>query len=1386
MPLTETEWGLVTKWVSEYFLDTPDPHDRLAQNGFSPEFIGNLPLTNKSWDNAVTLVRASRGEIGEQLHLLNVLVSLDQLSSLPAGTEADGFRARLLEDANVHASAPDHSLACVLKNGTEVFIDRADLRARLREILDDPETAVLVVDGEADSGRSYTYNLIRHLGQHRGFRPVRVTLSRTSTAAQLVRRLAEFVGDRDPGISPLNTTQLNDPLPCVDDAVRRIVSRATAADERFWLVLDECDKVDTNSDVWDCIGQLAQAIYDYTPVQEETVPRLVLLGYGPTMRQLPHDLRNNIYRDTARVAGPDDLDTFFRTFFAQTPGPGGTAGPRDTAGIAALTDAAVAAILVAAQQPGDDSYMRKICTAAERTVRLYRSLGSGEDLEARLRGELLVAGAGTAPAVPDSRRAYREAASLLSGFDPTQLRLPGEGTSSGRAALELVHDCRTLGTQPRAGWVLRQEVREAALRGLAGPEAARLGLEANLGQVPGGPGPERFALAYLSGSPPALGEQDVDGLVGILQAVLWLVQIPHTTGIPDPEHVQRLLERARLRQPLERLVRGRFCGRAAELDELRAYVGLPPASPPREPPAPTAVPLSQPPGRSPVGGDLPGKETEDPPLLIHGLGGMGKSTLLARFLLDLPYDFPFAYVDFERPTLSVHEPVTLVADIARQLGVQYPEHRTAFDALAGECEETARTQREEQNTVDELYQLSTTRSGAGRGAAEQFHSRARARETDLVRRVCACLVQAVADAGGGADAGPPLVIVIDSFEEAQYRANPVLGRMWAIWSALHEGYPRLRFIVAGRAGVHHPAQVAEPRTIALGDLEPDAAVELLVSCGVEDEGVARALAERIGGHPLSLKLAAHAAVLAHQEAGPLGELVESLPARRRYFYRKVDQMLVQGILYDRILKHIADAEARALAQAGLALRTITPDLVRDVLAPACGLDVDSPERARRLFGRLARLDLMEPAGPGALRHRSDLRAIMLRLSDTARTDMMRTVGQRAVEYYAAREGLEARAEEIYHRLRLNENPRSVEQRWEEGVERYLERADQDMTSRSAAFLTGRLGGHLPDEALHEADQEDWERIAAREVEDLLAQGLTDEAAARLAERRPWTPGSPLDPLLVETLARSGRRTEARDTAQEAVDRAEEAGDVDAQLELLLLSARLAEEDGDVPGAERDLAEAEDIATGLGRDFDALAATLARARLAAPREGGADIDRRLARQLRQLPDEALAEQPVLVRAVAAEVSRHDPAALGHTLDVVGLPDADNGALDGLADTIVRVLAEQPELQLAVTKILENAVGPVTPARSVEQQLPPAPPQPSMADMLREARDRGTLDALARRLLVLHDHSGALVSGVATAMGAGGPCPAPSAPQRTTETAETAEAADTAERNGPRAA
>ncbi|MFD7627344.1 AAA family ATPase [Streptomyces sp. NPDC059851] len=1358
MPLRDTEWILVTEWVRDHLLDTPDPHNRLTGRGFSRKFVGSLELTPVAQVNAENLVRASRGTIDSQVFLLGVLVVLSDLVVLPDIEKAREFLARLEEDRRVHVSDQDPFLAGLLRSGAEVFVDRADLRERLREFLADPELTVLAVDGEPDSGRSYTYNLIRYLGQHCGFRPVRITLTQTMTAAQVIRRLGGYVMDwRDPA-SLLNAAQLNDPQSWMDDAVHELIARATMVPERLWFVLDDCDRLDAGSDVWDCIGRLAQAVFDSAPGPDETVPRLVLLGYGPTMPQLPYDVRKNVCQDTARTAGPDDVEAFFRQFFTDPP------VSDDEAELAALVELSATAVVDAAQAPGEGSYMRRLCEAAETVVRTHRSLSPGEDFATRLHGQLLT-GTGAQPAapVPDTGRAYREAACLLTGFDPAQLRLPGEAAPTGGARLELVQDCTVLTLRPAPRWTLKEEVRQAALRGLAGPEAARRVLEANLDLVPEGPGPERIALAFLSGEPPERdtgtadgADEDPDVLVDTLLAVLWLAQVPGTTGLPDPEQVQRRLERARLLQPLRHLVRKPFCGRAAELEQLRAYAL-----------------------------DDTGGPVERPPLLIHGLAGIGKSTLLATFLLnirdDVPGGFPFAYIDFERPTLSVHEPVTLIAEAARQLGIQYPDHRAAFDALAGECEETARTQREEQNEVDELYKVSTTRSGAGRASAERFNTLARERETALIRRGAELVRQAVGASPGTPD--PPLVIAVDSFEAAQYRANPVLGRLWAMWVALQEAYPRLRWIVAGRAPVNHPSQATEPCIIALGELEPDAAVELLTTCGIEDPSVARMLAERVGGHPLSLKLAAHAAV-AEQWAGSVRELMESLdglPAARRGFHHDVDRTVVQGALYDRILKRIPKPDVRALAQAGLALRTITPALIREVLAEPCGLSVASGEEARRLFGGLARLDLIEPAGPGALRHRSDLRSILLRQADSARTGLMRSVGQRAVAYYAAQEGLAARAEEIYHRLRLNENPRAVDERWQPGVERHLGNAIEDMAPRSAAFLSGHLGGHTPEGVLHGADQEDWEEITAKEVDDLLRQDLTEEAAARLAERRPWTPGSPLYPLLATTLERRGQLEEARAVAEGAADIAEEARDADAQLELLQLCGRLAEQDDDLGEAEHDFAEAEALATALGRPFEAMGVMLDRAGVTLSPERTAEIRDGLAQRLRMLPDKALAEHPVLVRNVAAAVGRWHPEALDRVLRGVGLPEVGDSALDALAERIDGAVARQPDLGPALGEILRDAADPVNAAHV------------STTGDLREARSRGYLDELARRLLVLRDPSGELVAGVAAAMGSGTPVDALGKGDRRGPAASMAVAPgppDTpttpVERNGPRAA
>ncbi|MFF1506720.1 trypsin-like peptidase domain-containing protein [Streptomyces sp. NPDC058326] len=1347
MPLTETEWGLVAGWVRDHLLDSPEPCERLLGAGLPADFVDDLPLTPDPDRNALLVVAAARRDVAHQRRLLSVLAGLDPLSSIDEphaferGTEARNLLTRLRDDERLLRSSRDPLDSLLLKHGAAVFLDRSELREKLRGFLADPERTVLIVDGPEDSGRSYTYELIRHLGQHRGFRPVRVTLSRTSTAARLMERLAAFVAGPEADGFPLNPTRLNDPLPSFEDAAHRIIARATTAEDRFWLVLDDCDRLDPQSDVWDVIGVLARAIYEHTPVRTDSVPRLVLLGYGTTMRQLPYEIRKNECRDTTRLADEGDLRHFFRELFTDT----ADFGQEET--VRELTETAVAEVLRVVSSPsGEDCYMRRLCTAVEDVVRIHRALPptSAPPGEAArlLRDALRASLAAPAVALPDPRRSYREAACLLQEFDPALLRLPGEERSTGRAVLELVDDCVALPSPGAAVWTLKPEIRDGTLAGLAGPGAALSALRANIGLCPEGPGPEHTALALLSGtglpqtrptaspptpSPPAAADDDVEELSDTLQAVLWLSRVPGVTGLPSVDEVQHRLEEARLLQPMRRLIRGTFHGRTAELDALHAYLALP-------------------------------EEPAEPPVILHGIGGIGKSTLLAKFLVDAlaatPGGFPFAYIDFARPTLSVHEPATVIAETARQLAVRHPGLRASFEGLADECERTAASQRGERNELDELHQLAGTRATLARDYSSDFHARASAREQELAHRLASLVAEAVRPAPGGT--APPFLIVVDSFEEAQYRGSPVITRMWAIWTALRAAYSRLRFIISGRALVDHPARLLTPRTMELTELDHPASVDLLMSSGVLDETLAEDLADRIGGHPLSLRLAARTAVALGTDSPTLGGLLRGLPSRRRYFDRQVDQMLIQGTLYDRILKHIADDDVRALVQAGLALRFITPDLVREVLAGPAGLRVETAAEARRLYGLLtSRVDLMESAGPDAIRHRADLRAIMLRLSDSARTDLMRAVDRGAVAYYAAREGARNRAEEIYHRLRLGENPRTVESRWEPGVASYLGGSTHlEMAHRPAAFLLGRIGGHVPDQIMTEADQEDWERIAAREVEDLLTQGYVDAAAQRLGERRPWTPCSRLHALLAETLARSGRTAEARATAERAVDGAAEAGCAETQLELLQLSARLAQDLGDFPAADRDLQEAEEIAAGLGLRYESLGVLVARSRLAAL----ADVDaaparERLARTLRTMPDADLARQPSLARTAAAAACRSDPQLLEHTLRLVGLPADEEAVVTELAHWIDSTLTDEPRLREPLARILASAAGETYPPAAGEAYGAARPDRVRIERHLREARRRGTLDSVARQALTLRDGSGDLLLGVASAMDAG---------------------------------
>ena len=321
--------------------------------------------------------------------------------------------------------------------------------------------------------------------------------------------------------------------------------------------------------------------------------------------------------------------------------------------------------------------------------------------------------------------------------------------------------------------------------------------------------------------------------------------------LTQTREIDAVLGCLRLEEPIRALLQLPFEGRGPEIARLRAHIGL-------LPPLTLGGRLAQV-GRMTAERLTP--QQKHYVLVVHGPAGIGKSTLLAKTLMDHLSDdrvaeFPFVYVDAERATVSLHEPLSLVAEMARQLAVQYPAQALLFTDLSTQARSEARKQRSLTEDLQELREVPTTRAMSREGSYER-HASARNEESRAIYELGTILSRAVRSA-------PPFVVVIDSFEEAQYRASPLLDRMWSMYSALREAYPRTRVIVAGRAPIDHPnIPVEELPTIEIGELDPTTAAHFLVDRGVGPT-LAEAIIDRIGGNPLSLRLAAQVAEASRQ------------------------------------------------------------------------------------------------------------------------------------------------------------------------------------------------------------------------------------------------------------------------------------------------------------------------------------------------------------------------------------------------------------------------------------------------------------------------------------------------------------------------------------------
>ncbi|MFJ8062987.1 AAA family ATPase [Streptomyces sp. NPDC096142] len=864
----------------------------------------------------------------------------------------------------------------------------------------------------------------------------------------------------------------------------------------------------------------------------------------------------------------------------------------------------------------------------------------------------------------DARRTFREWTALLGSFSAGDLLPRGIEDDDPDPALQdfLLDECERVTTPDGRRWSLTSRVRAQTLEELGTPERLMNILET--APRAGRDTARDWTARLLSHATPPLEAQSFEELYAALTVVGWFQDAPGarealargTTPLPGLDEIQHSIKRARLLQPLRAIADASFTGRTRELAALSRLTEMPPQDAETDGAGESVL------------------ATDDvlfPWLIVHGPGGVGKSTLVARFVLDLT-DRPTAapegrtpcvYLSFDRHDLVPDRPLTLIAEAVRQLGLLFPE-------LARRAEELEQGLRATL-TADRLTQ---TERGSHSGRYAQQHD-----EQALIAAFSALVTAATG-------ASHPFLLTLDAFEQVQRRGPLAVRRVLNFLHTLQRAHPDLRVLAAGRAPIDDPrfrrlplegfdpatARAFLRRQLAAGDAtrrddEADTTandtastsggtVNSIASAAGTPDPEADAIIRIVGSNPLNLKLAA---ALVHRE----GTDILHNPQLRRHLHLRLGDEAVQGVLYRRILDHMHDPDLRRIASPGLVVRKLTPDVIREVLADPCGLGHVDEERARRLFHRFRDEATLVEEVPGqdTVVHRGDVRRVMLPLLRRGHASIVDRIHRKAVRYYALldmeRPSTANRAEELYHRLSLAQATHTLDERWTDEAGALLDDAMVELPPRSQVYLTERLGNTVDADLRARADDETWTRQALRTGTALLAADSPAEALALLDERPDQVRGHlVLMSLRVRSLAALGRSEEAYELVDRALDLAAEATDPAAFTELALTGARICEDLGH-------FGDARDLLTQARRavpDDDIQLLSVAAAQLRLHRRAGA-LDTAEAQALRadtlarvrNLGSKRYTRNPSLIRELAAEIGDEMPELVSYTARSLGV-------------------------------------------------------------------------------------------------------------------------------------
>ncbi|HJQ39517.1 MAG TPA: effector-associated domain EAD1-containing protein, partial [Thermoanaerobaculia bacterium] len=410
------------------------------------------------------------------------------------------------------------------------------------------------------------------------------------------------------------------------------------------------------------------------------------------------------------------------------------------------------------------------------------------------------------------------------------------------------------------------------------------------------------------------------------------------------------------------------------------------------------------------------------------------------------------------------------------------------------------------------------------------------------------------------------------------------------------------------------------KTVALKDFDEETSVQFLAKLGIVQTELAATIRRHVGGNPLTLRLAA---TVFRTEGGD-----PSL-----FKLAAADRENIQGQLFARILRHVHDEDVRKIAHPGLVLRRVTPEIIREVLAGPCELDVPDEKRARELFEQLAReVALVSAAEPGVVEHRSDVRRLMLRSLHETEPVKVVAIHRAAVDYYHRFDDSLARAEEIYHLLWLQERDQAKE-RYAPEAKPFLLGAMEELALPEQAFLADLVGDDLPPDARASATLEIWERAAERRVDEYLRNGDAKSALAVLSEEPRRSTATLLRVREAAVYVELNQLDKAEVALRNAPAEYTLARNWLGAFESLMLLARMAASRGDHEAAAKFHADAEELARGRGNELWLVRVLVERA----PRENAAS---ELIDAARAVDDEAWLHEPSLLRRVAGLVGPQD--------------------------------------------------------------------------------------------------------------------------------------------------